>query len=74
VAFAVDQLQRAEVDLAFEHLAVAGEIVTVGLEAQEVCDPHGQFGAIDRLAEELLGARVETEHPGIAIVQGGNDS
>ena len=61
-----------EADLAFEHLAVLVVIVAVGLEAQQVPHPHAQFGAIDRLGEKVLGAGVQPEHPGVAIVQGGD--
>ena len=66
------QLTRARGHLAFEHLAVLVVIVAVGLQAQQVPHPHAQLGTIHGLAEKVLGSGAQPEHPGVAIVQGGD--
>src|SRR5688500_12348522 len=43
-----------------------------GMMAQEVSHPHTQFGTIHGFREKVLGSRAEPEHPGLAIVQGGD--
>jgi hypothetical protein len=61
-AFAVDQIGGARADLAFEDLGVAVVVVAVSLEPQQIPHPHRELGAVDRLAEEVLGAGPETAH------------
>ena len=69
---AVNQVGRPRAHLAFEHLAVPVVIVAVGLEAQQVPHPHAQLGPIHGLGEEVLGSGAQPEHPGVAIVEGGD--
>ena len=47
-------------------------VVGMCLEAQQVPHPHAQLGAIHGLGEKVLGAGAQPEHPGVAIVQGGD--
>ncbi len=68
----LDEVGGARDHLAFEHLAVLVIGLAVGLEAQQVPDPHAELGAIHGLAQEVLGPGTQPQHPRLAIVHGGD--
>src|SRR5439155_3654704 len=55
-----------------DHLVGAVQVVVKRLQPQRRADTRHELDAVDRLAHEVVGARLEREHPVLRMVEGGD--
>ena len=59
--------------LVLQFAGVVFQVVVMGLDQQGVADPRRQLGAVDRLAQEIGGAKLQGLELGFLVVGGRDD-